>query len=159
MDRLRTERPKLIVLSMSRRYGASDVPAHFTAYDPAWIESLTDLRQLRDTGAQVLVLGPIPDPQSQIADCLANHLDDATACSPARSVAVNDGGIAAESAAVKAGGGRYADITDLFCTTDRCPVIVGNSLVYLDRYHVTLEYAQLLAPILGALADRALAGG
>jgi hypothetical protein len=54
-------------------------------------------------------------------------LDDATACSPLRSVAVNDPGIAAESVAVKAGG-QYADLTELFCTAERCPVIVGNTL-------------------------------
>ena len=64
--------------------------------------------------------------------CLSGHLDDATACSPPRSTAVNQAGIAAESAATKAGGGQYADLTDLFCTADRCPVIVGNTLVYFD---------------------------
>lgn len=37
--------------------------------------------------------------------------------------------------------------------------IVGKSLVYFGRMHATLEYAQLLAPVLGALAGRALAGG
>ncbi|BBX74504.1 hypothetical protein MSHI_24100 [Mycobacterium shinjukuense] len=66
-------------------------------------------------------------------------------------------GIAAESAAVNAGGGQYADLTELFCTTNRCPVIVGNTLVYVDAGHLTLEYARLLAPAIVALADRALA--
>ena len=45
---------------------------------------------------------------------------------------MNEPGIAAESAATKAGGGQYADLTELFCTADRCPVIVGNTLVYFD---------------------------
>ena len=107
--------------------------AGFTSYDPAWIDSLTRLvQQLRGTGAKVLVLGPIPDPHSVVPICLSGHLDDATACSPPRSTAVNEPGIAAESAATKAGGGQYADLTELFCTADRCPVIVGNTLVYLD---------------------------
>ncbi|BBX98343.1 hypothetical protein [Mycobacterium lacus] len=38
-----------------------------------------------------------------------------------------------------------------------CPVIVGNTLVFRDDHHVTTEYAQLLAPVIGALADRTLA--
>ena len=46
---------------------------------------------------------------------------------------MNESGIAAESAATKAGGGQYADVTELFCTAERCPVIVGNTLVYFDR--------------------------
>ena len=85
------------------------------------------------------------------------HLDDVmSACVPRRSKAVNESGIAAESAATKAGGGHYADLTELFCTTDRCPVIVGNTLVYVDSSHLTLEYSRLLAPVMGALADRTL---
>jgi hypothetical protein len=105
------------------------------------------------------VLGPIPDAQSDVPTCLSEHLADATACSPARSVAVNESGIAAETAAVKAAGGQYADLTELFCTTERCPVIVGSTLIYLNRTHVTVEYARLLGPVLDALANRALVGG
>jgi SGNH domain (fused to AT3 domains) len=92
-----------------------------------------------------------------VPTCLSGHLDDATACSPARSDAVNDAGIAAETAATTAAGGQYADLTALFCTVDRCPVIVGDNLVYRDDNHVTIEYAQALEPVLGAIADRALA--
>jgi hypothetical protein len=159
--RLRAEHPRLIVLSVMRRYGARyGLWSGFTSYDPAWIDSLTRLvQQLRGTGAKVLVLGPMPDPQTSAPDCLSVHLDDANACSPRRSTAVNQPGIAAESAATQAGGGQYADLTELFCTTDRCPVIVGNTLVYLDPSHVTLEYSRLLAPVMGALADRALTHG
>jgi SGNH domain (fused to AT3 domains) len=159
--RLRAEHPRLVVVSMWRGYGPGygSIP-DFGSYDPAWIDSLTRLvQQLRGIGAEVLVLGPVPAPQSVVPICLSGHLDDATACSPPRSTAVNESGIAAEAAATTAGGGQYADLTELFCTADRCPVIVGNTLVYLDWTHVTVEYARLLAPVVGALADRALARG
>ncbi len=157
MARLQTEHPRLIVLSMSRRYGAD---FGFTAYDPAWMDSLTrTVTQLRGTGAKVLVLGPIPDPHSTVPTCLSAHLDDAGACSAPRALAVNQAGIAGEQAATAAGGGQYTDLTELFCTVERCPVIVGNELVYRDDNHVTIEYAQTLAPVLGAVADRALARG
>jgi len=159
--RLRVEQPPLVVVSMWRRYGSGNgYEAGFTSYDPAWIDSLTRLvQQLRGIGAKVLVLGPIPDPHSVPPICLSGHLDDAAACTPRRSTAVNEPGIAAESAATKAGGAQYADLTELFCTTDRCPAIVGNTLVYLDKNHLTIEYSRLLAPVIGALADRALAHG
>ena len=163
MARLRAEHPRLVVLSLWRGYGAGSGNgwlSGFTSYDPAWIDSLTRLvQQLRGTGAQVLVLGPVPAPDTVVPVCLSAHLDDATACSPLRSTAVNQPGIAAESAATKAGGGQYADLTELFCTADRCPVIVGNTLVYFDWEHLTLEYSRQLAPAIGALADRALAPG
>jgi peptidoglycan/LPS O-acetylase OafA/YrhL len=160
MARLRAEHPRLVVVGMWRGYGPYGLRESFTSYDPAWIDSLTRLvQQLRDIGAQVLVLGPIPDPQSAVPMCLSGHLDDATACAPPRSTAVNQSGITAESAATKAGGGHYADLTGLFCTADRCPVIVGNTLVYFDQGHLTVEYSRALAPVMGALADRVLAGG
>ena len=161
LARLQTEHPRLVVLSMMRLYGSRHGWASgFNSYDAAWIASLTRLvRQLRGTGADVLVLGPIPDPHSYMPLCLSGHLDDATACSPPRSNAVNETGIAAESAATRTGGGQYVDLTELFCTSERCPVIVGNTLVNFDENHVTFEYSRLMAPAIGALAGRALAHG
>ena len=156
--RLNAEHPRLIVLSVMRRYGERyGWPSGFTSYDPAWNNSFFRLvQQLRGTGAQVLVLGPIPDPQSYVPTCLSGHLNDVSACSPSRPTAVNEPGITAESAAATAGGAQYADLTDLFCTANSCPVIVGNTLVYLDPSHLTFEYSRLLAPAIAALADRTL---
>ena len=158
IDRLQAEHPKLVVLSILRRYGGGyGWDTGFTSYDPAWIDGMTRLvRRLRETGANVLVLGPIPDPGAAMPDCLAAHLDDADICAPTRSVAVNQAGIAAEAIATAAGGGQYVDLTDLFCTADRCPVIVGNTLVYSDQNHVTNAYSRVLAPVLGSLAARAI---
>jgi hypothetical protein len=123
-----------------------------------WNSSLTRLvEELRSIGSQVLVLGPIPDPRTTVPICLSGHLDDARACSPARSEAVDQRGINSEAAATRAGGGRYADLTELFCTTDRCPVIVGDTLVYLDQSHLTIQYTRQLSPAIGTLVDRSLA--
>jgi peptidoglycan/LPS O-acetylase OafA/YrhL len=149
--RLQAEHPKLIVYSARR---------DLTADNTAWLDGMTRLvQQLRGTGAKVLVLGPVPYPHLTAPNCLSVHLEDATACSAERSAAVHETGIAAETAAVKAGGGQYADVSDLFCAAERCPVIVGNTLIYWASGHICLEYARLLAPVLGALADRALVAG
>jgi hypothetical protein len=154
MARVAAEHPRLVVLDMSRRYGGD---FGFVSYDPAWIETLgRTVAQLRRTGSAVLVLGPAPDPHSAVPACLSGHLDDPGACAPSRPDAVSGAGIAAERAAVTRNGGRYADLTDLFCTPERCPVIVGNTLMFRDDNHVTTEYARLLAPVIGALADSAV---
>ena len=159
LTRLRAEHPRLVVIAMWRGYYTSNDPAARTeSYDQAWIDSLTRLvRQLRDTGANVMVFAPTPEAGSVVPVCLSGHLDDTTACAQSRAAAVNENGIAVESRATEGVGGHYADLTDLFCTSNRCPVIVGNTLVYIDRAHVTIEYCRLLAPAIGALADRALA--
>ncbi|MFI5505855.1 acyltransferase family protein [Mycobacterium sp. NPDC051804] len=162
LARLQAERPQLIVVGLWRQYGtasSSNWVSGFTSYDPVWVASLTRLvQQLRSIGARVLVLGPTPDPHSYVPICLSGHLDDVTACTPQRSTAVNEAGIAAEAAATAAGGGHYADLTELFCNADRCPVIVGNTLVYCDDAHLTAEYSRLMAPAIAALTDRTLAG-
>jgi hypothetical protein len=107
----------------------------------------------------VLVLGPIPSPHANVPICVSGHLDDAAACSLSRSAAVDLSGISAEARATTAGGGQYADLSDLFCTAQRCPVVVGNTLVYLDVSHLTLQYSRVLTPAIAALTDRALAYG
>ncbi len=156
--RLAAERPKLVVVSMWRGYGIDETMSGFTGYDAAWIEGMTHLvRQIRDSGAQVLVLGPIPSPHANVPICVSGHLDDASACALSRSASVDVSGIAAEATATTAGGGQYADLSDLFCTSERCPVIVGNTLVYLDVSHLTLQYSRVLTPAIAALADRAIA--
>ncbi|MCV7442435.1 acyltransferase [Mycobacterium paraense] len=155
MDRLRTEHPRLVVVSMSRGYGGLDYLPK--PYNRAWSDGLTRLvQQLRGMGTQVLVLGPVPNPYESVPICLSDHLTDATACSSPRSKALNRAGIADESAATKAGGGHYENLAELFCTADRCPAVVGNTMVYFDD-HLTSQYARELAPAMGALADRTLA--
>jgi hypothetical protein len=155
LGRLRAERPAVIVLDMGRRY----TPDYgFRVYDRAWLDGLTRMvAQLRSTGARVLVLGPVPDPGTVVPTCLSQHLDSAVACAPERAAAVNDAGIAAEARAAAAGGGVYAELTDLFCTATRCPDIVGDTLVYRDDNHLTTEYARWLAPVVDAELSRLLA--
>ncbi|WP_445170732.1 acyltransferase family protein [Mycolicibacterium sp. Dal123E01] len=156
--RLAAEHPRLVVVSVWRGYGFDETMSGFRAFDRAWLDDMTQLvRQLRDTGAQVLVLGPIPSPHANVPICVSGHLDDVTACALSRSAAVDQAGIAAEAAAAAAGGGHYADLSDLFCTAERCPVIVGNTLIYLDVSHLTFQYSRFLTPAIAALADRALA--
>ncbi|AKS31804.1 acyltransferase family protein [Mycolicibacterium goodii] len=155
LERIEREHPGLIVLDMVRRYGAD---FGFVSYDGAWLDGLTRLvAQLRGTGARVLVLGPVPDPLGTVPTCVSAHVDDALACAPQRSIALNDSGIAAEAAAVRAGGGQYADLGEYFCTDQRCPVIIGNTLVFRDDNHITAEYAQLMSPVIGELTRSALA--
>jgi hypothetical protein len=157
LSRLQADHPSLVLLAMARRYGAD---FGFTAYDASWLAALTrTVAALRATGATVLVLGPVPDPHTWAPTCLSEHLDSATDCAPSRATAVNAQGVAAERAATTAGGGRYADLTDLFCTTDTCPLIVADDLVYRDDNHVTVEYAALLAPVIAAEVQSALPGG
>jgi hypothetical protein len=72
---------------------------------------------------------------------------------------VNEPGITAEAAAVEAGGGHYADLTELFCTAKRCPVIIGNTLAISTRSIRRSNMPSCWHRYSVRLADRALAGG
>lgn len=156
LAQLASEQPRLVVLSMSRRYASN---FGFSSYDPAWIESLTalvaDLRAT--TGAQVLVLGPVPDPHTDVPVCLSGNLDDALICAPLRADGLDANGIAAEIQATSDGGGRYAVVSEWFCTAEVCPVVIGNDLVFRDDNHLTVSYAEALAPALDIVAEQAMA--
>lgn len=161
MSRLKAQPPDLVVVSSARAYDATGVHTMtpgLKMFDSAWIDELSSLvRQIRDIGAQVLILGPSVDLPMSAPLCLSAHPDEVTTCAAVRGEKYARG-IAAESAAVQAAGGQYADVTGLFCSDGRCPVIIGDTLVYFDAGHLTREYSQFLAPAMGALADRALAG-
>ena len=155
MARLFKEKPQVIVLDMSRRYGAD---FGFTSYDQAWLDRLTlVVKTLRRTGAKVLVASQVPDPHGDGADVCVGTYGQRDRMRAVAGRRVERGGMAAEAAATAAGGGQYVDLSELFCTADRCPVIVGNTLVFRDDNHITTEYAQVLAPLLTEMIERALA--
>ena len=152
---VRSIRPRLVVLGVARHYG----PAyHFTVYSPQWLAGLAEsVRQIRAAGAPVLVLGPIPKPPRDVPNCLSEHLADAQRCTTTQATTLNANGIRAEQAAVLAAGGQYLDLSTLFCTAGRCPVIVGNILLFRDDNHLTTSYPGWLSPVLGAELDAARA--
>ncbi len=50
------------------------------------------VRQVRATGARVVVLGPTPKPRMDVPDCPAEHPRNATACTTPRTEAANAAG-------------------------------------------------------------------
>jgi hypothetical protein len=148
LARIASERPALVVVMTARHYGGE---FKFEVYSRMWLEGLSQtVAQLRATGARVVVLGPVPKAPGDIPDCLAEHLNRVSACEASPAQEVNADGVAAERAAVTAAGATYVDVTPWFCTTTRCPVVVGNTLVYRDDNHITTAYAEWLGPVLDA---------
>jgi hypothetical protein len=162
MDRLRAERPTLVVVSSARAYGNEGLgiwgQPGFNNFDAGWVGGLGRFTaEMRALGSQVLVLGPTPGATGLVPVCLSAHMDDPLACAFPVPRWVSPAGIAAERDAVEGSGGQYADITELFCARGKCPVIVGNAMVFYDSGHLSREYSLTLSPVMGALADRALA--
>jgi peptidoglycan/LPS O-acetylase OafA/YrhL len=157
LARIRAEHPALVVLGAARHYG--DV-YHFQVYGPAWLSGLAKtVRQVRATGAQVVVLGPTPKPAVDVPDCLSRHLHNAVACTTARRVAVDAHGVRLERQAVQRAGGSYLDVTPWLCTSTTCAVMVGDLLAYRDDNHLTTTYTSWLSPLLGDQLNQLLRAG
>ena len=130
LARLAAEHPRLVVVSVWRGYGIDETMSGFRAYDKAWLDGMTQLvRQLRDMGTHGA--GARADHRARMPMCRSACPAIWTMLRPARCPGRRrwtNPVSAAEAAATTAGGGQYADLSDLFCTAERCPVIVGNTL-------------------------------
>ena len=156
-------RPKLVVLGMAPNY---DLAYHIVQDSPQWLRGLAGMiHAIRQSGAQVVVMGPVPSPNTYIANCLSAHLTDMPACA-VRSTGGADGpglfgydtaGMIAERAAVAQAGAWFVDVKPWFCAAV-CPPVVDNLLVYRDNSHITVPYVEYLAPLVAdqlSLARRA----
>ena len=124
--------------------------------DEAWMAGYEATLAALGAVAPTVLLGDTPHPKSWIPDCLVEHLSNVSRCVLDRDE-LNGGHFATlEQGAAEAAEVAYAPTADLICGTLRCPVIVGNVLVYRDDSHLTATYARRLAPRLAALLEVAV---
>ena len=122
------------------------------------------LDRLGPTGAKVGVLGTIPwyrnnwqgpDPTS----CLSTHQDAVQECNLSRHTLDHVFGPinAVLERSSHSRGADYISVTNLFCTSATCPIIVANRIVYQDPLHMTWIYSDYLGRPLGTLVAPTLA--
>ena len=149
--RIQALHPALVVLGFSREYGIPD--DHVVVDGAAWMQGLSSMMTtLRATGAQVVLMGDVPYPQTGLVpDCLSAHLTDAVSCTlPKQYPYYNPSGVGQEEAVAAAAGAGYVNTQPWFCYDLTCAVIVNNLLVYRDDNHITATYASWLTPVIGA---------
>ena len=148
--------PALVVFGIAPNY---DSAYQVVQNGPAWLSGLAQMiSTVRADGSRVMVMGSAPSPPEDIPDCLSAHLDQVSACDFRRAGhRISGGGLdgldlsgaAAEAATVRQAGGSYVDVAPWFCTSTACLVVVDNLLVYRDNSHITVSYADYLAPLVG----------
>ena len=148
-ERLAGEKPNLIVMSSYRyRPGSSDVGLDA---DEVWRRGFDEtLAALRPTAAQVLVLGDTPTPAADVPTCVASHLRSVDRCIRDRAEAVRMARLVVEQETAAKYQAVFASTSDWICTPTKCPVILGDVLLYRDDNHMTTVASTLLAPYLEA---------
>jgi peptidoglycan/LPS O-acetylase OafA/YrhL len=144
--------PSLVVVSTLTGVRDHGLDGGGAGFNRAWADGAgRTVRDLRAGGSQVAVVDDTTNPGQRVPACLAGSLDDAGACAYYRA-----GGLypparrAAQRAAVVEAGAADVDPTPWLCAADRCPVVVGNLLVFRDEQHLSTAYARYLAPPLRA---------
>ncbi|QYH35617.1 acyltransferase family protein [Salinibacterium sp. M195] len=135
-------RPSMVIVSNFSSYIGVDGDA---ISPESWARGYEALRQAIDPTIDVAVISDTPSFPQTPALCLAQHLNDALACSESRSHAIKADFAAANIVSSKAIGAQFVDLTDAFCDSERCGVIVGATLMYRDSHHITVEYSRILS--------------
>ena len=141
-------------------------------------------RSVQALGAVVVFIGPNPEwfASSGLAadifppDCVVRHLNSLAHCvgsgasSGGRAGVLEAGYFNAMIDAARSTSSIYLPTPDLFCVRrtqvaatapnggayGACPLLVAGTLVYLDRQHITREYAQVIAPAFTQLLERSI---
>ncbi len=154
VSRIQSLRPALVLLAASPNYNADD---HVTLDSPQWLAGQgAVITELRQSGARVVTIGPIPSPGTSIPVCLSANLNNVPACNVPNQeghagvglVGYRETGLVAEQQTVEHAGGTFVNVQPWFCTATTCPVIVDNLLVFRDVSHITVPYATYLAPLM-----------
>jgi hypothetical protein len=123
-------------------------------YGRAWLAGeRATVQRLRSSGARVVVLSATPRPPGDVPSCLSVHLPSADACALDPTQAFVATGIDDERAVATSAGAAYVDVQPWFCDATRCPVVVGNLLVFRDDNHITTTYARWLSSEFVRLLD------
>lgn len=106
--------------------------------------------ELENSGIDVVVLRDNPQYQekTKLLTCVQQHRKNPDACAlDLRRSLPHDRQL---TAAAQTPSVDLLDLTSLFCRGARCPVVIGNVLVYRDNHHISATYAKSLAPSLEA---------
>jgi peptidoglycan/LPS O-acetylase OafA/YrhL len=143
---IRKMHPQLIIASQSDGNSGTIPASTWGASTGAAVAQL-----VRIAPVDFILDDPEPANRFDIPDCLAEHLDDAAACSYPLSKSADLVKRAAVAEAVRQNGATVVSPDDWMCTPTTCPAIAGNILIYRDDAHVTAAYSRWLAPLLAGL--------
>ncbi len=138
-------KPALIVVAAWHQYLAGDEAA-----TQHWRDTLAHTINQFPPGSRVAYIADTPSIGVTPSMCLSRYIDDAQRCALPRTAALSGDVRHAEAGLAATGKFSYLDYTDYLCNDSVCPAVIGNTLVYRDRHHITVAMSNLLGPLLNA---------
>ena len=143
--------PALVVMtSGDYLHSAKPVAGVPGGHGSTWMNGMAaTFSDLHKSAGRVVYIADVPRLKQPGAYCVSAHMSDVRACTIARRNAYDDPQVRkAEVGLATSDGITPIDPTSWFCTASRCPVIVGNLLVYRDDQHMIPQWSRFLAPVL-----------
>ena len=141
--RLTTEAPQITFVASYSNYALSREVDRGKHRTEAW----TELFALLSEFTRPVLLTDTPYPNIDVPECLSVNLTAVGECVQSRpQMQRSNDGRQDERLAATAAGVGVIDTYELVCPTQRCPVIVGNVLVYRDKSHLSGAFSRWIAP-------------
>lgn len=106
------------------------------------------MERLDSYAGRLVVVSNIPSMQQDAVSCASRPGADIAQCASSRAQAGNEQINRIEEEAARNLGATFINTVDMACTEYRCPVVVGDKFVYLDRWHFTETYVKWLIPVM-----------
>jgi peptidoglycan/LPS O-acetylase OafA/YrhL len=124
-----------------------------------FINNITKLHTALTSNSQkVIYIADSPGPLLHVPICLSANIQTVQNCNFERGEAINEQTAEILKGVWSSETSRFVDLTDWFCTSQICPVIIGNMVVYRDISHISSVYALALTNVLLNQLEISLSG-
>ena len=121
--------------------------------------NITELHSALTINSQkIIYLADSPGPLLHVPICLSANIQTVQNCNFERELAVNAQTTEILKGVWSSETSRFVDLTDWFCTSQICPVVIKNMVVYSDISHISSVYALALTNVLMNQLETSLAG-
>lgn len=140
-------RPDAVFTAASSSYTFRDTdgqPAGAAGFADYW-------NRLLGAGIKVVAVRPIPRPVADPVECVVKHLEDPLQCAEPREQDLSPNVATLYDHAFELSPGTVnLDLGSKVCSPGRCYQVLGNTLVYRDRAHLSVEFVETLTDTLDA---------
>ncbi|MGB1724517.1 MAG: SGNH hydrolase domain-containing protein, partial [Ilumatobacteraceae bacterium] len=146
LDRFAEEEVDVVLLG--QHYGLLDADSRGAVSASVWAEQLPALLDRVSETMTPIVLIDSPDPPEDVPTCLSEHPEEIEVCEPG-APGNTETAVAATIREITAERGvGTIDPRPWLCVENRCPVVVGDILVYRDSHHLSDTFVRWFTPVL-----------
>ncbi|MBF9130925.1 acyltransferase [Plantactinospora sp. S1510] len=143
LDRIATERPELVIIANS-----TNATHDGAVPKQEWLAGMEKTLDRLSFVPRLTVLADTPYADADVPGCLSARLSAALACSLPRATSVNVDLSRSEAELVRGKGRQVRDLNDYLCSARECPPIIGDTLVYIDRHHLSPQITLTLGNVI-----------